>query len=349
MKVIPVSSPHNITQPITGASTQSSTQARERTIAAIEALRNPVPVDANNVSPEEIKAVTPPTKTPEQVFQPDAKIVSTEESTPTQEVTEKPQQDPALARQFAQLARQERQLRLKAQQQERAWQEREASLKSREAELTAKDNTYRNDYIQKARLKQDALGTLEAEGITTYDELTQRAISRQPVDPLLQSQVQKLEAKIAQLEQAASDNQKSYQEQQSQAYQSAIKQIIVDAKDLVKNDPEFEAIRATGTVRDVVDRIKEVHAKSRKILSVEEAARQIEQEYVEQAEKLTSISKIKQRMEKSNASAATSNQKTQAPQQTQPSMKTLTNAQSSTRPLSARERAMLAFKGELKS
>ncbi len=103
-------------------------------------------------------------------------------------------------------------------------------------------------------------------------------------------------------------------------------------------------------MRDVVDRIKEVHAKTKRVLTVEEAARQIENEYIEQGMKLTSIQKIQKRMNQPNASAGKSNQQTQANQQTQSTqMKTLTNAQSSTRPLSARERAVLAFKGELKS
>lgn len=340
MKVTPVASPHNVAAPMAGAQTQSSAVARDRAIQAAMGS-NPVPVNANNVSPEELNAVTPPTPQPTEI--------AAVEETPTQEVKEPVvETDPALVRQYNHLARQERQHRLKVQQQDQALKAREAALASREAELTAKDNTYRTEYIPKARLKQDALGVLEAEGIATYDDLTQRAISRQPVDPMLQATVSKLEAKITQLEQDAITNQTKATEQQSANYQAAVKQITRDAKDLVKNDPEFEAIRAEGTVRDVVELITRHHSKTGEILSVEEAARQVESDIIERGLKLTRIEKIKQRMNQSNASTGKSNQQTQANQQTQPQMKTLTNAQSSTRQLSARERALLAFKGELK-
>lgn len=345
MKVTPVNSPHQIAAPMTGASTQSSQVARERAIAAL--TNAPIPVDQNNVSPEEVRAVTAQETAPQAT-----EVASIEETQQTQEVTEpapKPEQDPALTRQFAQLARQERALRAKVQQQENAFKAREEALKAKEAELTAKDNTYRTEYIPKARLKQDALGTLEAEGIATYDELTQRAITRQPTDPLVMNTISNLEAKIARLEQAAADSQTKMTEQQQANYQAAVKQITMDAKDLVKNDPEFEAIRATGTVRDVVDLITKTHAKYGTVLSVEEAAKEVEAEIIEQASKLTRLEKIKQRMNQANASQGASTQKTQAKPQTQPQMKTLTNAASSTRQLSARERAVLAFKGELKS
>lgn len=337
MKVTPVASPHNISAPITGASTQSSAVARERAIAAIS-NSNPVPVDANNVSPEEIKAVTAPTLTPEQVLTP------TEVDKVETQVEKKPEQDPALIQHYNKLARQERALRQRAQQQEQAFKAREAAIAAKETELTAKDNTYRTDYVPKSRLKQDALGTLEAEGLSSYDEITQRAMTRQPVDPVVQATINKQDARIAQLEAALEQNQQKAQEQQSAQYQAAVKQITQDAKDLVKSDPEFEAIRATGTVRDVVDLITKYHAKTGRILSVEEAAKRVEAEIVEEATKLTRIEKIKQRINPTNASQDSS--KTAAPQQ--PQMKTLTNAQSSTRKLNSRERAMLAFKGELK-
>ena len=52
-------------------------------------------------------------------------------------------------------------------------------------------------------------------------------------------------------------------------------------------------------------------------------------------------------MAQANASQANSEVKTQANTKQPQSMKTLTNAASSSRQLSAKERAILAFKGEL--
>lgn len=345
MKVTPVASPAQI-QP-------SGTPEHVRTARAIEAFNKGVNsqvkapeqapvINQNAVQVEELAAIQP------QTTQPPVTI----EDTQAPEVTvepEKPEQDPALKRQFEQLARQERAMRVKAQQQDLALKAREEALAAREAELTAKDNTYRTDYIPRSRLKQDALGVLEAEGIATYDDLTQRAISRQPIDPILQNKMDMLEAKIKEMESANETNQKSAQQQQQDNYKAAIKQITRDAKDLVTSDNEFEAIRATNSVRDVVELIEKHHAKTGEVLSVEEAAREVENYLVEEATKLTKIEKIRQRMSQPNASTGKSTQQTQAKPQTQPQMKTLTNATGSTRQLSAKERAVLAFKGELKS
>lgn len=349
MKVTPVASPAQIKSTATPehVRTARAVEAFNKGVNSQSAQQTPpaqpqtVPVNQNAIAVEELGAIQP------QVPQPAVTIEDT--VTPEATAPKPPEQDPALQRQFAQLARQERALRAKVQQQEQAIKAREDAVKAREAELTAKDNTYRTDYIPKARLKQDALGVLEAEGIATYDDMTQRALTRQPIDPILLNTIDALKAQVEELKAANETSQKSYQEQQSANYQAAVKQITRDAKDLVANDPEFEAIRATNSVRDVVELIEKWHAKTGEVLSVEEAAQKVEAEIVEQASKLTRIEKIRQRMNQSNASTGKSTQQQQAKPQQQTQMKTLTNATGSTRQLSAKERAILAFKGELKS
>ncbi len=261
---------------------------------------------------------------------------------------EKPKEDPALSRQFAQLARQERALRAKQQQQDQAFKQREAELAAREAALTGKSTFDPNEYIPRSRLKQDALSALEEAGVT-YDEVTQQVMSRQPTDPRVNATISRLEAKIAQLEQANDNNQKSYQEQQQAQYQAAVKQIELDTRQLVKNDPNFETIKATGSVKDVVELITQTYEKDGVLLTVEEAAQQVEDYLMEEAMKVTRIGKIKARIEQANASSKPSDVKPQATQkQTQPGMKTLTNATSSSRQLSVRERAIAAMEGRLK-
>jgi hypothetical protein len=74
----------------------------------------------------------------------------------------------------------------------------------------------------------------------------------------------------------------------------------------------------------------------------------VEDYLVDEAVKLANIGKIKKRL--STAPAVPAKTEKQTPTNKQPqTMKTLTNATASTRQLSARERALLAFKGELKS
>lgn len=360
MKITPVTGP--------GAIKDLSTPETVRTARAVEAFNkastpkqqtantqeHPVK-NANNISAEELGAVQATTveqvdNSPKNVGDGQQAQEASQETVDAPTPTESPKEDPALSRQFAQLARQERALRAKASQQEQALKTREAAIAAKEAELASKGQVDLNEYIPKSRLRQDALGVLEAEGIATYDDLTQRAVTRQPIDPQLQFTIDKLNDKIAKLEAANEQSQKSATEQQQASINAAIKQIEMDARALIKNDPEFETIKATGAVKDVVDLITKTYYKHGIVLTVEDAAKEVEEQIIEEGLKIAKIEKIKKRMAQANASQASSTQKTQATkQQTQTGMKTLTNATASTRKLSAKERAILAFKGELKS
>jgi hypothetical protein len=308
--------------------------------------------NANKISPEELFAIKP-AQSPEVIVK-NAEEEALEASEPQseevkeQKVEEKPKEDPALSRQFAQLARQERALRQKAQQQQAEFQKQQDAFKAQQAAFEAKMKDYETGYISKSQFKADPLSVLANEGVS-YDELTQQILNQQPTDPRIKATIDRLESKIKQLEEGAENAQKSYTEQQQQAYQSAVKQIEIDAKNLVRHDPNFETIKATGSVKDVVELITETYNKDGILLSVEEAAQEVENYLVDEAMKVTRIGKIKKRLEESNASANKAPQKSQAKQQQPQTMKTLTNAASSTRQLSAKERAILAFKGELKS
>ena len=254
--------------------------------------------------------------------------------------------DPESERRFAQIARQERALRAKAHQQNTEFKRREEALKAREAALTTQPQTQDlSNYIAKDRIKQDALTALDEAGVS-WDELTNQVVTRQPTDPRVHATIGRLEAKIAQLEEANKSSQKTYAEQQQANYQAAIKQIKADAKQLVYTDPEFETVKAMNAVKDVVDLIEQTYAKDGIVMSVEDAAKEVENYLVDEAMKITQIDKIKKRMAAANASRQSTDAKTQSSQQTQ--MKTLTNATSSTRPLTSRERAIAAAEGRLK-
>lgn len=344
MKVTPVASPGQIQDTSTPehVRTAKAVAAFNKGQASFEQPSQEVPqVNANSVSPEELSAVQPP----REAQQPEITNNITEE-TPAEVTSEV--KDPELERRFQQIARQERALRAKAQQQAKSFNDRESALKAREAALEAKgQGPDMSQYIPRARLQEDALGVLEAEGIATYDTLTERAMNRQPVDPMIRSTIEALRSEINALKSANETNQKSQQEQNTANYQAAIKQITTDARNLITNDPEFETVKAMNATKDVVELIEETYKKDGVVLSVEEAAKEVENYLVEEAFKITQIDKIKRRMAAANASQLKSEVKTQAPQQTQ--MKTLTNATSSTRPLTARERAIAAAEGRLKS
>ncbi len=345
MKIQPIAAAP-VAQAPSGTNTQTAQDARQRAIARL--TQAPVQ-DANNVQPEELGALKTPShpleavaaSSEQEVVEPKAEL----DESPAAEV-EKKTEDP-LSSQYAQLARREKALRAKAQQQDLVYKQREDALKAKEAELAAKDAEYSTGYISKARLKSNTLQALE-EAQVSYDEVTQQLINNQnPLDPRVQSMLEKQEAKIAKLEAELETGKKGQAEQQTQAYQAAIKQIETDVKALVKTDPAFEAVKATNSISDVVELIERTYKEEGTLLSVEEAAQLVEDHLLAEIDKLTKIEKVKSRFSpKPAAQSETQAQSPSKPTPQQQPMKTLTNANSSTRQLTSRERALLAFKGE---
>lgn len=354
MKVQNVVSPHAI--PVAHTNEAAS---KARAVAAFNKTSQPPPqattqraeqspvLNQNAVSPEELGAIKP------QMSQNDP----IEGTLPADSVAAEPPPKPepteaelAASRQFAQLARQEKALRAKVQQQETSIKAREDALKAREAELTAKDNQYKQGYYSKDQIKQDILSVMAEAGVS-YDEVVQQVVNQSPQDPRMTAQLNALKAEIKVLRDAQDTSSKSYADQQTQAYESAVQQIRNDVTNLVKDDPNFETIRVAKAHKDVVELITETYKKDGILLSVEEAALEVENYLVDEALKFTRLDKIQKKLQAATQAASKPTQQTQATPakpQTQP-MKTLTNAASSSRQLSAKERAILAFKGELKS
>lgn len=354
---------------------QSNAQAaKARAVAAFNSAaakaQSPV-LDQNQVSPEEVGAIKAATAgqndtgIEEEVIEDTLQASETTEETTVDtalspeetpaEPTEEAPKDPALSRQFAQLARQERALRQKAAQQEASFKAREDALNKRMSELESKDKEYQTGYIQKDRLKQNALSVLAEAGIS-YDDITQQALNAHPTDPRVEATISRLEAKIMELEKANETSQTRQTEAQKQQYEAAVKQIELEAKSLISKDPAFETVKATNSIKDVVELITQTYEQDGILLSVEEAAQQVEDYLIEEAMKLTKIDKIKKRLQPATsttppevkAAAKTLADHARAKNgQTQP-MKTLTNAAGTSRQLSGKERAILAFKGELK-
>jgi len=339
MKVIPVASPAAIPPQGTPESVRTA-----RAVAAFNGANAEVAqqsahsVDQNNVSAEELSAIVPPTQEqPEEVLETAPEAV--QEEPVKEEVPE------AVKRQFAQLARQEKALRAKAQQQDKALKAREAALAEREAAIKPQDMS---EYAKLSDLRRDPLAFLEKAGVT-YDQLTNELLNPAPKNPHYEAKIDDMQSKIDALMERLEAGNKSQVENQQQQYQAAINQITLDAKALIKSNPiEFEAIAKTNSVRDVVELIEQTYAKDGIVLSVEEAAQEVENYLVEESFSTVSrIDKIKKRLAQNTASSAKTEAKSQATPQ-KPQMKTLTNAASSSRQLSAKERAILAFKGELK-
>lgn len=332
MKITPQGGPAVSQPPTAQAEIQSS--PRERAIAKLmgetplsQSQQHPVS-NPSQVSPEEMSVVQPP----EEPRQNDS-VEPPQEDTPTEKVE-------PLSTQFAQLARKEKALRAKAQAAEAAAKAREAELLAREEALKAKESEYLTNYIPKSRFKADPLSVLTEEGIS-YDEITQAILNPQAQqDPRVLAEIEKLKSELNQQKQYQEEQQKQQVAAQKMQYDQAVAQIRQDTRQLVEQDPAFETIKETGSIDDVVDLIERTYHQDKILLTVEEAAKEVEEYLIEQALRLAKINKIRTRL-----SPAEQAQKQPVAQKQPQSMNTLTNAVNASKPMSARERAIAAFKG----
>lgn len=229
----------------------------------------------------------------------------------------------ALSPQYAALARKESALRTK----EKEFQAKELEFKAKEAQLSEAQSF-------KDRLKSNPLDVLNEIGIT-YDDLVQAAVNQpNPEISAVQKKIKELEDKQAKQVEEMTTREKAQRE-------SAINQLKFDAGALIESDPAFETIKATDSVDEVVDKIVKTFDETGKLMTVEEAAKQVEEELFAEAIKIAGISKVKNKL----TPQAVEETKTKEATGQQP-ITTLTNTLNSGRQLTARERAILRFKGE---
>lgn len=322
--------------------TQSKTA---RAIAAFNAAGQVQQAPVSNpsqVSPEEMTALNSITNESEdESRQKDTAEAESDEAVKAADAPKEAKAEEPLSTQFAILARKEKALRAKAQEfrtQQDSFKAQQAAFEAEKGQLQS-----RSEESFKQRLAKDPIGALAEVGLSP-EEVANLMLNPSKVDPGVQRVMERMEAEIKALKDAQENSKKASADQQSNAYKQAVSQIRLEAKKLVSADDSFETVRETGSVDDVVDLIERTFKEDGVLLDVEEAARQVEEYLIEEAMKIAKIKKIQQRL--SPASKTDPKAPGAAPQQQQ--MKTLTNNISTSRQLSARERAMLAFKGEIK-
>lgn len=256
------------------------------------------------------------------------------------EAPKAPEADPLSSR-FAKLAQQEKRILRQAQE-----------LKAREEAWKAKEEEYTTSYIPKSalqeRLKDDPLGLMMEHGVT-YDQLTQ-AILNQP-NAAQDMAFRQLQSRIEELAKKQTQSETQIQEQQQKARDQAVNQIRSDAKIMISADPsKFEMIASEGAEEAVVELITETFDSEGRLLSVEEAADEVENFLFERAFKQAQSKKVKDKLAaalQAQAPAPVVNQ-----QKSGSPIKTLTNAMTASAPTrltdkQRRERAILAGQGKL--
>lgn len=354
-KIEPKAGPHVI-KPSTGNSNEVGATARDRAIAklmgtdsqpkqeAAPSIAQAHPVkNPSNVSPEEmsvVKAPSNPVETQANSEQIEQKTISEGQDKVSEDTKQESSSD-QLSPHYASLAKKERALRAKVQE-----------LKAKEEALKSKEQEYQSKFISKDELTSDPLSVLNKLGVT-YEQLTSLILNQGSPEAATQNAaVQRLEAEIKAIRESQEADRRLAVEQQTQTYQQALNQIKSETKSLITTDPYFEVIREERAVNQVVDLIERTFNEDGVLLSVEEAAKQVEDYLAEKAERVAKLKKIQSKLkgpEPKKSAPVETKQPQQDSKETQPQTKTLTNTMSSSRPLTAKERAILAFKGELNS
>lgn len=268
---------------------------------------------------------------------------------PAPEVEKKEQMSPKLV-ELARRAKAQRAAQLRLQQEQQA-------LATARADIERKQREYETNYIPKDRLQNDFLGVLADAGITP--EQIQNYFMQQPT-ATVELKLQQAMKRIEELENGSKTFAKNQEEQAQQNYEAAINQIRNDAKVLVNTDPNFELVKEMRAEEEVVNLIKRVFDEGipgvytpGTVLSVDDAAAQVEDYLFEEATRVANLSKVKQKLGVS-APVETSPKQTQQPLNKQQSIKTITNSMvaTPTKPLSAAERrarAIAIAEGRLQS
>ena len=246
--------------------------------------------------------------------------------------------DKVSAKIYAELARKEKALRAK----EESWK---AQLAEKEQAWMAKEQEYQSKYVPKDKLLQDTMGALQEAGLS-YDQILQMAMNPPSQETLINMQLQaKIKELEAKLDSKFNSFEESQKQQQSKQYDQAINQLRGQVKNLITQDPDsFELISANGedAQEAVVRYIEDYYKETEQVLSIQEAAKLVEEHLLEESMKLMGLKKLKSKL----APIEQETPQVQGKQQATHKTLTNTNAASSQRPLTRRERAIAAFNGQ---
>lgn len=226
-----------------------------------------------------------------------------------------------LSPQFAALAKQRR-----------ALQAKERELLDREKALGEKPAT-QADAIPLARLKSEPLSVLLEAGVT-YDQLTQAILANQDSNG---PEIQALKAEIAALKEGVDQK---LLDRDTQSEKQALAEMQREATRLAAEGETFELVRETGSIPQVMELIEKTYRKTGEVLDVQEAMQLVEDDLISESLKLAGFKKVQGRLQP---------EPPQAPvPQPRPPMRTLTNRDTAAPSMSRKERALLAFAGQLK-
>jgi len=239
---------------------------------------------------------------------------------PNEETKEGAEETQPLSPQFAALAKQRRALDVR----ERAIAEKEKALEQ--------TPSGQGGGLEIARLKSDPLGVLLEAGVT-YDQLTEAILASQDDGS---NKVRGLEQKLKSVEESFDAK---LSERDKQQKQQVLAEMGREASQLVAQGDDFELVRETRSVPKVLQLIERTFDETGEILDVPEALQLIEDELLADSLKVAGYKKVQQRSQPQFATQ---------PQQQQRQMRTLSNRDTASVPMTPKQRALAAFQGTLK-
>lgn len=265
----------------------------------------------------------------------------TPETAVAPEVAKPEETKPEESARFAQMARREKMLRARA----REIETREQALKAREAQYTQPQQPQAPDVSWKERLVNDPAGLLAEAGMS-YDQFVASLANQNPLDPT----IRQLQNELKQIKEAQNKVLEDMGQRDERAMSQAIKQIETEVGQIVRSNPdEYETLAASGPAaqKEVARYIKQVFDEEGYIMDVHEAAREVEEALTEQALGYAKLKKIQAKLSPSQVAAKA---EVELPQAQAKGPSTLSHSMSAgSKPLSAKERAILAFQGKLQS
>lgn len=263
-------------------------------------------------SPEQYLPESEPTEAIPAVETPTSTIADASGQTNAAESTQ------PLSPQFAALAKQRRALQVK----ERELAEREAKV----------GKPPEGEYISKAEIDANPLKLFEG-GFISYEKLTEAVLSDQSGH---NPEIKAVQAELKALKEGVDKRFASEAEIQEE---SALNQIANDIEAFSKEGDDYELFRARNGLERALNKIYSHYKKTGQVLDNKAVADQIETELLDEAVQLGNFKKVKSKL---------APEPVQAPQLQGKQMKTLTNRDGSSVPLSRKARAMAAFHNQLR-
>lgn len=215
----------------------------------------------------------------------------------------------------------------------RAFQQERQAFERDKQEFLAKSG--RAELEQK--LRTNALSTLQELGVT-YDQLTQEILASQGQAP--SPEIQALKDEIKALKQGVDQTLASKEAENEKA---VLAQMRRNVEKLSYSGDDFELIRESKSFDDVVDLIHRTYKETGEVMTEDEAMKLVEAELLEDLKRIAKTKKAK---------GITPEDQGQIPTQDKPpaqaGMKTLTNKDQARASLDRKQRAMLAFQGQLR-